>query len=232
MNLIVGSGGSAESAISEGTGGRVRAQWARKCVSASGAFSMIGSGVGPSGSHVHGEGIVVVGDCDAERSLSGIVGVVSEEVGGEPRSTVVDAIDRDVSVGTAGGVVQVSVSVVFLLPEDEHILVFGIGDSFESGEGHVSNSGKGERSGDGDESGGEAVKAHRAGGVDGVSLDESLGSALGSERDRRLSGPVGVSRFRGFWRVGDWCRVIGILGKLEFSIRQCYSFIINRLSLA
>ena len=216
MNLIVGSGGSAESAISEGTGGRVRAQWARKCVSASGAFSMIGSGVGPSGSHVHGEGIVVVGDCDAERSLSGIVGVVSEEVGGEPRSTVVDAIDRDVSVGTAGGVVQVSVSVVFLLPEDEHILVFGIGDSFESGEGHVSNSGKGERSGDGDESGDEAVKAHRAGGVDGVSLDGSLGSAGASERVV-LAGPVGRCRFRGRCRSisGGHGWHIGILRKLQ-----------------
>ena len=173
----------------------------------------------------------MVGDSDLERGLSGIVGEVGDEVGGEPSSAIVEAFDRDVGIFSASGVVRVSVLVNILVPEDENVLRFRVGDSFESGEGHVSNSGKGERSGDGDESGGEAVKAHRAGGVDGVSLDESLGSALGSERDRRLSGPVGVSRFRGFWRVGDWCRVIGILGKLEFSIRQCYSFIINRLSL-
>jgi hypothetical protein len=214
VNLIVGSGGTAESAIGKVTGGRVWTQWARECVSASGACSMIGSGVGPSGSHVHGEGIVVVHDSDAERSLSGIVRKVGDEVGGHPCSAVVFAVDLDVSVRSAGGVVRVSVGVKLLGPEDEDVLGFGVGDSLESGEGHWSNIGEGERSGDGDESGFIATEGQRACGVDGVSRDFSLGSAGASKRDV-LSGPVGLWWFRSDWcrSVGDWCRVIAILGK-------------------
>jgi hypothetical protein len=91
---------------------------------------MIGSGVGPSGFHVHGEGVVVVHDSDAEGSLSGIVGVVGEEVGGHPCSAIVFAVDLDVSVQSAGGIVHGNtVGVIVLGPEDEDVLGFGVGDS-------------------------------------------------------------------------------------------------------
>jgi len=181
---------------------------------------MTRSGVGPSGSHVHGEGIVVVGDSDLERSLSGIVRKVGDEVGGQPGSAVVFAADRDVDVFTAilGGVVWLSEIIEGLIPEDEDVLLFGVRDSLESGENIVSDEGKRERSGDGDESGRASTEAHRAGGVDGVGLDKSLRSTAHSELNdtvgANLSGPVRVSYWCRCRSVGGtWCRVISILGK-------------------
>lgn len=180
---------------------------------------MTRSGVGPSGFHVKGEVLVVVGDSDLERSLSGIVRKVGDEVGGHPGSAVVFAADRDVSVSATklSGVVWLSISIEGLIPEDEDVLLFGVGDSLESGEYIIANKGKRERSGDGDESGFASTEANRAGGVDGVGLDKSLGSTAHSESNRtvcaNLSGPVRVSYWCRCRSVGDWCRVITVLGK-------------------
>ena len=118
---------------------------------------------GSEGREIDGEGVVSVGNWDLEVVVVWGKGEVSDEVGSALGGSLVDAGDGDVGLSSAGGVVEVSISIVGLWEEGEDLNGGTLEDTFERGEGRA---GSPEDTTDGDEGSGETTEGDGAGGVD------------------------------------------------------------------